>query len=116
MPTVTRSTVLVAITLVLVAFACAPQAAKPSDTTSAPGAVSAAPAPAHASRVAIGVWAEAPALQPKLMNRPAAGYHMDASYLVNSPLVVLDAQGAPRPRLAAELPSRDNGAWTVNDD
>src|SRR4051794_15457102 len=117
MPRLFRTYWYVVGTLVLAAFACGPQPAQRTETGSAAGASSgAATASVHAPRVAIGTWAEAPTLQPKLMNRPASGYHMDASYLVNSPLVVLDAKGASIPRLAAELPSRDNGSWVVNDD
>src|SRR5438552_1672573 len=92
------------IVLAVLAFACAPTPARQSSGTGA--APAAAPVVAvHPPKVAIGTWAEIPSLQPKLMNRPAAGYHMDAGYLVNSPLVVLDPTGAPLPRLATELPS-----------
>src|SRR5689334_16172767 len=104
------------VALTIVAFACAPQSAGPSTGAAQAGPAPAASVPAHASRVSIGTWAEIPTLQPKLMNRPAAGYHMDAGYLVNSPFVVLDPTGAPHARLAAELPSRDRGSWVVNPD
>ena len=104
------------VALTIVAFACAPQSAGPSTGAAQAGPAPAASVPAHASRVSIGTWAEIPTLQPKLMNRPAAGYHLDAGYLVNSPFVVLDPTGAPHPRLAAELPSRDRGSWVVNPD
>src|SRR5215210_4226796 len=102
--------------LVLMLAACTPQAGRPSAGPTSADPSSAAPAPVHAARVSIGTWAEIPTLQPKLMNRPASGYHLDVGYLVNSPFAVLDPTGAPQPRLATELPSRDRGSWVVNAD
>jgi peptide/nickel transport system substrate-binding protein len=43
-------------------------------------------------------------------------YASEFNFMSNSPLVVLDAQGTAHPLLAAELPSRDNGTWTVEPD
>lgn len=39
-----------------------------------------------------------------------------SSLIANSPLTVLDAQGAAQPRLAEELPSQERGTWVVNPD
>lgn len=40
----------------------------------------------------------------------------ESNLAVNSPLAVLDNQGVPQPRLAAELPSQERGTWIVNPD
>ena len=40
----------------------------------------------------------------------------DLILMVNAPLTVRDPRGVAQPRLAAELPSRENGTWTVNPD
>jgi peptide/nickel transport system substrate-binding protein len=53
-------------------------------------------------------------LSPKL--EAANTYAPEINFLTNSPLVVLEPQGAPRPLLAAELPSRDRGTWVINPD
>jgi peptide/nickel transport system substrate-binding protein len=43
-------------------------------------------------------------------------FSSELHYLSNSPLSVLDPQGQPVLRVAADFPSRDAGTWTVNAD
>lgn len=46
----------------------------------------------------------------------SGGIGEDHRFMSNSPLVVLDSQGTAQPRLAAEVPSREQGTWTLNPD
>ncbi len=83
----------------------------------APTGAGAAPAPAQQAaptRLSIGIGAEINNLATKLEGGNT--FASEFNFMSNSPLVLLDSQGAPRPLLAAELPSRDNGTWTVNPD
>lgn len=68
--------------------------------------------PSHAT---IAIFSDANVLAPKL---DVGGSTLDVEYgyVVNSPLVVYDPRGTPHPRLAVDLPSRDDGTWTVNPD
>jgi ABC-type transport system substrate-binding protein len=64
----------------------------------------------------MGVGADTPHLSTKLNPESVRTFSFDRWFLVNSPLVTLDSQGAPRPLLAANIPSRERGTWTVHPD
>lgn len=70
------------------------------------------------SRLTLAVQNDVSVLATKLQVGPgvSGGVGHDLSALSNSPLVVLDGQGMPQPRLAAELPSREQGTWTIHPD
>lgn len=69
---------------------------------------------ARPQRVTIVIGAEVNSLATKFEggNTFASEFH----FMTNSPLVLREASGRAIPLLAAELPSRDNGTWTVNAD
>ncbi len=91
---------------------CAPAAAP---TGARSGDAAAAQAPARPSRVVIGNGGDVGRLSSKLDVKTST-FASEIRFLANSPLVVIDPQGTAHPRLAAELPSRDNGTWIVNPD
>lgn len=64
--------------------------------------------------VTIAIGAEVNSLATKFEtgNTFASEFH----FMTNSPLALRNAQGVASPLLAADLPSRDNGTWTVNPD
>lgn len=62
----------------------------------------------------VAVWSEIQSLHPKIGTSDT--YAWDHSFLVNSPLVAFDSRGSLEPLLAAEVPSRDRGSWTLNSD
>jgi len=81
--------VIAAIALAIISFACAQPPAPRTGSAPSGAPLAQAPSATQPTRVSIGTWAETPSLQPKLLNRPASGYHHDATFLVNSPLVAL---------------------------
>lgn len=95
-----------AATVLLAACAPAPAAAPPG---ARPPGESLRP-----SRVTIAIGAEINGLATKFEggNTFSAEFH----FLTNSPLALRNAQGIASPFLAADLPSRDAGTWTVNPD
>lgn len=99
--------------LAVLAVACAPSAPTTSVRPEA-GPSTSAGAPEVGGRVTIASGIDPPNLASKL-SEPTT-YSAEYQFLVNSPLVVIDGTGAPRPLLAAEQPSRDRGTWTVNPD
>lgn len=95
--------------IVLLAAACAPSVpARPSDRAAQPTGAR------DRSRVVIAIWAEIESLATKLGR--TSTYGPDYSYVVNSPLVAVEAAEGPQPRLAAELPSGDRSTWAVSAD
>lgn len=94
----------------IVAGSCAPQpAATGPSRASQPGATTASPP----TTLTIAVGGEVDALATKLGGGTFGG---DFHFLTNSPLVARNSDGNAAPLLAAELPSRDGGTWTVNPD
>lgn len=81
--------------------------------TGPPGSDPAAAVAAQPTILTIGYGAEIDNLASKLAGGVWAA---DFNFMTNSPLAVQDAQGTASPRLAAELPSRDNGTWVVSPD
>src|SRR6266545_2209505 len=103
-----------AVLLVLTALAgCAPKPAPiaPSGSSDASTVAAKRVGP---NRATLAIGAEVNFLASKLES--ANTYAAEISFIVNSPLVALDPRGEARPLLAAELPSRDNGTWSVNPD
>ncbi len=99
--------------IVLVVTACAP-AASPRPTGGSSSGSAAGPQRATPSRATVAIGAELNNLATKLEggNTFASEYN----FMTNSPFAVLDARGQASPLLATDLPSRDNGNWTVNPD
>jgi ABC-type transport system substrate-binding protein len=104
---------LVTIATILMLGACAP-AASPGGAPRAANEPSRPSAPAAPTRVITAIGAEITSLASKL--EPQRTYGGEYGFLSNSPLVLKDDVGRPSPLLAANLPSRDNGTWTVNPD
>jgi peptide/nickel transport system substrate-binding protein len=96
----------------LVITACGP--AVPAQTALRSGDEAAAPRRVGPSRVTAAIGAEITSLASKL--EPQRTYGGEYGFLSNSPLALLDEKGAASPLLAAELPSRAAGTWTVNAD
>lgn len=98
--------------LAIVAIACG----QPPATPARPGepAQPSGSQPQVPTRVVISQTRDISHLSPKLGG--TGSVESDFSFVVNSPLVVLDERGAPAPLLAVALPSRDRGTWTVRDD
>ncbi len=103
--------VLATATTVILA-ACAP-ASRPGGGVSGGGEPQPG-APTAPTRVVAAIGAEITSLASKL--EPQRTYGGEYGFLSNSPLVLKDEVGRPSALLAAELPSRDNGSWTVNPD
>src|SRR5207249_3964638 len=105
----------VAVTLLLglLLAACAP-APSPAPSGGSAGSPSVAETRTGTQRVTIVIGAEVNSLATKFEggNTYASEFH----FMMNSPLALRDPQGQASPLLAAELPSRDNGSWTVNAD
>jgi peptide/nickel transport system substrate-binding protein len=105
-----------AILAVVFVTSCAPST--PPATTNQIGSSAvptSAPVPTGPTRVTIGINSEVKNLASKL-DTVAVTTAGNLRFLSNAPLVVLDAQGRAQPRLAAQLPSRDQGTWVVNPD
>src|SRR4051794_25651685 len=98
---------------VLTLFGCAASPVQPPTQSRAEGAAPATE-PARPTRAILAIGAEVNYLASKL--EAANTYSAEINFLINSPLVVIDPRGAANPLLAAELPSRDAGTWTVNAD
>src|SRR5581483_6154050 len=106
----------------LLAAACSQSSSSPSGSISPGQPSSAAPAgqgsrsstASTPSQATLAIGAEVNYLTFKLES--ANTYAAEISFLVDSPLVVLDDQSAPHPVLAAALPSQDNGTWEVHPD
>lgn len=73
-----------------------------------------APAATGPSRITVAIGAEVNSLSSKLEGGNT--YASEYNFMVGSPLAVKDPKGVSHPLLAAELPSRDNGSWIVNND
>jgi peptide/nickel transport system substrate-binding protein len=101
--------------MLMVALAACAQPPAAAPTTGGLPATSANTTPAAPTRVTIGVLSDDKSLATKLGGLPITSGG-DLRFLQNAPLVVLDPQGRPQPRLAAELPDRDRNTWTVNPD
>jgi peptide/nickel transport system substrate-binding protein len=100
-------------TILLLSTACAP--AGTPQGGSAPAARNTGETPRSGpQRVTIVIGAEVNSLATKFEggNTYASEFH----FMGNSPLVLRDPQGRATPLLAADLPSRDAGTWTVNPD
>jgi len=98
--------------VLLVQAGCAPspQATSKGETgASAPARNGATP-----RKVVIGIAAEINTLAYKFEGNNA--YAGDFTWMVNSPLAFRDRQGRANPLLATQLPSQDDGSWTVNPD
>jgi peptide/nickel transport system substrate-binding protein len=96
---------------VLLAACGAPQGAPSAPSSSSAG--NTAPAPATRTTVQIAYGAEVKSLASKLANGVWAP---DVVVMINAPLTIKTPRGEAVPRLAAEVPSRDNGSWVVNPD
>jgi peptide/nickel transport system substrate-binding protein len=73
------------------------------------------PAQTGPTRVTFGINTDLTNLAGKL-DTVAVTTAGNVEFLANAPLVVVDPQGRPQPRLATQLPSRDQGTWVVNAD
>ncbi len=98
--------------MTLTVVACAGPST-PTGSDSRSNSSGAAPRPA---RVVIAVGSDTPHFSTKLDASEAGSFRYDTRFMVNSPLSILDEQGANRPLLAAETPSQEAGTWTVNAD
>ncbi len=102
-----------AVIVAATALACAP--ARPAQE--ATGGASTGPARAATrgpTRAVMAINAEITNLASKL--EPQRTYGGEYGWFSNSPLAYRDVSGAGHPLLAAELPSRDRGTWTVTPD
>jgi peptide/nickel transport system substrate-binding protein len=98
---------------ILVIGACAPvQPTSPTGGVAPDNAT--APQRTGPSRATLAIGAELNNFATKLEGGNT--FASEFNFMTNSPLVVLDARGQAHPLLAATLPSRDNGSWTVNPD
>jgi peptide/nickel transport system substrate-binding protein len=104
-----------ALTAIVLLAACTPGTSGPSPSAGAPAAGA---TPERPSRIVVAIQNDVSVLATKLQIGPgvSGGPGHDLSGISNNPLVVLDGNGVAHPRLAAELPSRERGTWTVNAD
>jgi peptide/nickel transport system substrate-binding protein len=115
-PTAFRTLVLSLTAVSLVACTATPP--PPTNTGgNVPPPVSATAAPVDRlstrATVTIAVGGEGPKLASRLSDSVWAS---DFNLIANAALTVKDPKGVPQPRLAAEVPSRDRGTWTVGAD
>ena len=98
----------------LMATACGPSTPAPTGRGAGPAPSDAPVSRATPQRATVVIGAEVNSLATKFEggNTFASEFH----FMLNSPLVLRNAQGQAGPLLAAELPSRDAGTWTVNPD
>lgn len=101
------SSLLAAVSAGLVIAACGAPARQPT-----PAGQDGAPRD-RPNTLTVAMGAEVDTLGARLSGTVFGG---DYDMMLNSPLVVLDPTGGPHPRLAAALPSRDDGTWVVNAD
>lgn len=95
-------------TFALMITACAPAATGIGTADGRPAEVS------KPSRVILATYAELTSFSSRIGGGLGGGGV--SGLVMNSPLTVLDPQGTPQPRLAAELPSQEHDTWTVNSD
>ncbi len=107
-----HATVAVALLALAVVGACAPAA--PPSAGNGPATANAGVMPRTGPiRVSVAIGAEVNSLSPKLENNTFASEY---NFMTNSPFAIQDSRGQTSPLLAARLPSRDDGTWTVNPD
>ena len=94
-------------------MALAPRPPRPAGRRTSAGSAG-APQRSGPSRASVAIGAELNNLATKLEGGNT--FSSEYNFMSNSPFAVLDARGQASPLLAASLPSRDNGTWTVNPD
>ena len=107
---VPRSAILLAV-LVAVA-ACAPAPAPPAPPDAGRSSTEAQQRTPRGT-LRIGYAAEPQTLSSKFLTGGGAG---EFAWIFNSTLVFFDLDGQPRPLIASQIPTRDNGDWVVNAD
>ena len=110
----TRNCRLVGALLMVVLVACAPETGHQGVTARESPASGAEARPPVLKRLIVAASAEVNNLGPKLEGGNV--YAVEYGFLLNSPLSVINPEGSAIPLLAAELPSRGAGTWTVDPD
>lgn len=105
-----RATLATIVSLIAATGCAAPPAGRPASPGGAGQPSASAP-----TRVTVATGSDANNLASKL-DVTGGVFASDFRFMSNSPLVVVDPSGQAHPLLAAEIPSRDRGTWTVNSD
>jgi len=102
------------LTVLLLLAACSPTPSRQSPSSATDPGSGSSKGIAQPSRVTIAIGAEVNSLATKFEggNTYASEFH----FMTNSPLTLKDGRGALSPLLAQDIPSRENGTWTVNPD